>query len=251
MKMTGELLYHYTSIESLHKILLGDGENIVLRATHANFMNDPDEFEFVNKIITETLHEYELEHQISEKKSDVLFGRGGIFGSFAYLPGEPFILSLSEHQDDLSMWRAYGHDGNGVCIGLDKEMLMSYSKDPEVTNTILLKCEYCKEMVEEDFRQYWKDNYNDFKIEKSENGRITTGFNDGSLFFSMSKYGFSTKSNSYSSEAEWRLCTNEWRNYQFRTKGNLFVPFIEHKFRKKILRKIVIGPCLNGLQVEQ
>ncbi|WP_339870243.1 DUF2971 domain-containing protein [uncultured Algoriphagus sp.] len=249
--MTGELLYHYTSIESLHKILLGDGENIVLRATHANFMNDPDEFEFANKIITKTLLEYESENSVLEKKSDNLFGKGGIFGSFAYLPGEPFILSLSEHQDDLSMWRAYGHDGNGVCIGLDKEMLKSYSEDPEVINTTLLECEYRKEIVENHFRKYWINNYNDFKIEKSEDGRITTGFNDGSIFFSMPKYGFSAKSPSYGSEAEWRLCTNEGKNYQFRTKGNLFVPFIEHKFRKEILKKIVIGPCLNGLQVEQ
>jgi len=249
--MSSELLYHYTSIESLHKILHVDGENIILRATHANFMNDPDEFEFANKIITDTLKEYELENEVSEKKSQYLFGRGGIFGSFAYLPGEPFILSLSEHRDDLSMWRAYGHDGNGVCIGLDKEMLTSYSEEHEITNTTLLKCEYRKERVEDHFRKYWKEEYNNFKIEKSENGRITTGFNDGSLFFSMPKYGFSAKSPSYSSEAEWRLCTNEGRNYQFRINGNLFVPFIEHKFRKEILRKIVIGPCLNGIQVEQ
>lgn len=249
--MTGELLYHYTSIESLHKILQGEGDDIVLRATHAHFMNDPDEFEFVNKIITETLHEYELDNQISDKKSQYLFGKGGIFGTFAYLTGEPFILSLSEHRDDLSMWRAYGHDGNGVCIGLDKEMLKSYSEDPEVINTVLLKCEYRKEIVENHFRKYWKKKYQDFQIEKSDSGHVTTGFNDGRLFISMPKYGFSAKSASYSSEAEWRLCTNEGEDYQFRTKGNLFVPFIVHKFRKEILKKIVIGPCLNGLQVEQ
>lgn len=109
-----ELLFHYTSIESLLKILQGNGEKIVLRATHANFLNDPEEFEFANSIITKTLLEYEEEIQISNKKSQNLFGNGGIFGSFAYLPGEPFILSFSGHRDDLSMWRAYGHDGNGV-----------------------------------------------------------------------------------------------------------------------------------------
>jgi hypothetical protein len=98
-----ELLFHYTSIESLLKILQGNGEKIVLRATHTSFLNDPEEFEFANSIITKTLLEYEEENEISEKKSQNLFGRGGIFGSFAYLSGEPFILSFSEHGDDLSM----------------------------------------------------------------------------------------------------------------------------------------------------
>lgn len=246
-----DLLFHYTSIESLLKILQGNGEKIVLRATHSNFLNDPEEFEFANSIITKTLLEYEVANQISNKKSQNLFGSGGIFGSFAYLPGEPFILSFSGHRDDLSMWRAYGHDGNGVCIGLDRKMLKSYTEDPEVTNTQLLECEYRHEIIENHFRNYWKKEYKNFQIEKSENGGFQTGFNDGTLFFSMPRYGFSAKSPAYSSEAEWRLCTNEWRQFQFRTRGNLIVPFIEHKFDKSIVKKIVIGPSLNSLQVEK
>lgn len=244
-----ELLFHYTSIESLLKILQGSDEKIVFWASHTSFLNDPEEFEFANSIIRKTLVDYEEENKISEKKSQNLFGKGGIFGSFAYLPGEPFILSFSEHGDDLSMWRAYGHDGNGVCIGLDKEMLESYTKD--VVNTQLLECEYRREIIEKDFKNYWKDEYENFKIEKSENGGIQTGFNDASLFFSMPRYGFSAKSPAYSSEAEWRLCTNEWKQFRFRTRGNLIVPFIEHKFDKSIVKKIVIGPSLNSLQVEK
>jgi|GEM_PF-3622532 len=244
-----ELLFHYTSIESLLKILQGNGDKITLRATHANFLNDPEEFEFANSIISKTLKEYEADNQISEKKSENLFGQGGIFGSFAYLQGEPFILSFSEHQDELSMWRAYGHDGNGVCIGLDTEMLKAYSEDPEVTNTSIVKCEYRRDVIENHFKRYWGKEYNNFKVEQLENGQFRTGFNDGRLFVSMPTYGFTAKSSAYSSEAEWRLCTSEFRSVQFTTKGNLIVPFIEHKFDKKIIKRIVLGPSLNSMQV--
>jgi hypothetical protein len=242
-----ELLFHYTSIESLLKILQGDGDKITLRATHANFMNDPEEFEFANSIISKTLEEYEADNQISEKKSENLFGKGGIFGSFAYLPGEPFILSFSEHQDELSMWRAYGYNGNGVCIGLDMEMLKAYSK--EVINTSIVKCEYRQDVIESHLKKYWRKEYNNFKIEQLENGHFRTGFSDSRLFFSMPKYGFSAKSPAYSSEAEWRLCTSEFRSVQFKTRGNLIVPFIEHKFVKSIIKRIVLGPSLNSAQV--
>lgn len=130
-------------------------------------------------------------------------------------------------------------------------MLKSYTEDSEATNTQLLECEYRSEIIENHFRNYWKKEYKNFKIEKSENGGFQTGFNDGSLFFSMPRYGFSAKSPAYSSEAEWRLCTNEWKNFQFRTMGNLIVPFIEHKLDKSIVKKIVIGPSPNSLQVEK
>jgi hypothetical protein len=130
-------------------------------------------------------------------------------------------------------------------------MLELFADDPEVINTHLLKCEYRREVIEHYFKNYWRQEYDNFKIEKSANGEIKTGFDDSSLFFTMPEYGFSVKSPAYSSEAEWRLCTNEWRHFQFRTRGNLIVPFIEHKFDKSIVKKIVIGPSLNSLQVEK
>ena len=78
------LLYHYTSAEGLAGIL-GSG---LIQAGHVAFMNDPSE-------------------------THLLFGGP---------PEEPiyhhYVASFSAHEDDLSLWRAYGDNGRGSAIGI-------------------------------------------------------------------------------------------------------------------------------------
>lgn len=50
------ILYHYTSIETLLKIIDNtDDGKICLRATHAKFFNDPHEYEFSISLLKTSL----------------------------------------------------------------------------------------------------------------------------------------------------------------------------------------------------
>ena len=250
MKDEFDTLYHYTSIESLYHILGVEDDEITMRATHANFMNDPDEFEYADSIIKESLNEFEKQNNLTEEKSKSLSGKHGLVNTIGKIGGDPYILSFSEHSNDLTMWRAYGKDGNGVSIGFDFTMLQEYENQKNIENTQLVKCIYDKEIIINNMIESWKKEYHSISIEN--NGNSTgIGFNDFDIFFSMLEYGFSFKNEYYRAEKEWRLCKNESKNYKLGAKENLIIPYVEFKFSKEIVKKIIIGPCSNGMQVMQ
>lgn len=241
------LIYHYTSINTLHEIIKFSTDKICLRATHANFMNDPEEYNYANSILSQSMHKYEKENNIANKKSKHLFGTNSLFKAFAFLGGTPFITSFSEHKDDLSMWRAYGKNGNGISIGFDKEQLKDYCNNDSVKNTNFIQCNYAKEKLIDEMMHYWEKEYNNFKV--IDNGEEIS-CNDFNLLFSIKNLAFSAKCSSYKTEKEWRLCSNREDNILFRVKENLIIPFIEHYLSKDIIKKIIIGPCLNSSQVK-
>jgi hypothetical protein len=88
---------------------------------------------------------YEKEKSIENKISLNIKNR--VLTRLSTMPGNPFILSLSENPDNLIMWRTYGFDGKGVAIGLDKKMLDDYSKDERNKNVNLHKCIYDKKLI--------------------------------------------------------------------------------------------------------
>jgi len=154
------------------------------------------------------------------------------------------MLSLSENPDDLTMWRTYGADGKGVAIGIDWEMLHRYAKDENNANTILLPCQYDKTKIIDKLTKDWADLYDDVTFMEGGKG---VGMNSFEFPFKLIAFSFSFKRNEYRSEKEWRLCKNEFNEtkVEFREKDGLLIPFIRHFFDKRIIKKIVIGPCVN------
>lgn len=117
---TENIIYHYTSLDALINILKpGENEKIFFWASHAWFLNDPLEYKFALSLLKPSLEKYERENSKQEEFSKRLPDSFGI-RLLNLAPGEPFLFSLSELSDDLSMWRAYGFDGSGVSIGLDR-----------------------------------------------------------------------------------------------------------------------------------
>jgi len=217
-----------------------EDEMITLRATHAKFFNDPYEYKLAISLLKTSMKRYERENSIEIRKS-TSFDKKSI-GSFGIVAGHPFILSLSENSDDLTMWRTYGSDGKGVAIGLDKNMLIEYCNDKNTTNTTLIRCAYKKEAILSNLTMYWKEWYDKIKFENK-----ITSVSSFSFFFQISALCFSIKRAEYSNEKEWRLCKNEWdvKNTKFLEKDGLIVPYIEHHLPRSIIKKILIGPCAN------
>ena len=238
-----EILFHYTSVETFLKILDNcNNQKVCFWATHAKFFNDPHEYKLAISLLKQSMIKYEKEKNITEKKS-VNFNYKSLL-RLGHMFGAPFLLSLSENPDDLTMWRTYGSDGNGIAIGIDTKMLFDYSEDKNVNNTKLLPCQYKKSSIIKGLTTYWELLYD--KIDFKEDGR---GFSMNSFrfLFDLINFCFSFKRGEYQLEKEWRLCKNEHdeTKIKFRERNGIIIPYVEHFFDKEIIKKIVIGPCVN------
>jgi len=235
------LLYHYTSMSTLLKILdVNESGKLCVWATHAKYFNDPYEYNLAISLMKRSMYRYETENLIQERKSKNFNMK--TISSFGYIAGYPFILSLSENADDLAMWRTYGADGRGVAIGFDKKMLEDYSDSKEVENTRLIRCEYRENDVLKGLIKYWSVVYDSINFNE---GRTT--LSSFRLLFDISNFGFSFKKSDYKNEKEWRLCKNEINSDKiyFIERGGVIIPYIRHQFPRELVKKIIVGPCVN------
>lgn len=246
-KITPSILYHYTSVGTLLKIVdINDNDKICLRATNAKYFNDPHEYSLAISLLKSSMISYEKEKSIENKISQNL--KNKLLTTFSTMPGTPFILSLSENPDNLTMWRTYGVDGKGVSIGFDKDMLENYAKDENNTNTRLYECVYEKDKIFKGLLNYWSKIYNTISI-IDDNGKNSIGFQSFRFLFDIVHFSFQFKRSEYNLEREWRLCKNESieKNYRFIERDGIIIPFVEHYFPKSIIKKIIIGPCTNKI----
>jgi len=248
--MEYNLIFHYTSTEVLLKILSRGHESltkedfkdkICLRATHIKFLNDPTEYELALSLLEKSLLNYEKENPSKTGVSQI-FTKDNKSDLISLAPGEPFLFSLSEDSDNLSMWRSYGINGSGVSIGLDKKMLEDYSKmEP---NTLFAPCSYDFNKNISRLTTFWSSIYDKMPL-FIQNGTIDGG--DFLKFLRILGHCFSIKDNAYKEEREWRLCKNEAykENIKYRIRSGLIIPYIEHFVSKDIIKNIVIGPCAD------
>lgn len=239
------LLYHYTSLETFFKIFNTKEKKITFWATNAYYMNDPKEIEYSFKLFIDSLEFFEEETNIIENKLSSFFLETNFHNGLFEMTGFPFLISFSESFDDLSMWRFYGKNGDGVSIGIDREYLIKFSKTNESHNTNLIKCIYEEEKLLKELKLFWINNYSYFPSNLSEK---TLSHQNENLIFLIQKIAFIAKQNSYLPEKEWRLCKSEVnkKNMNFTFKNNVFLPYIKLEFDREAVKEIVLGPCLNN-----
>lgn len=92
------LMYHYTSLDAMLGIIRRD--NIVMWATHYQYLNDKDEI--IKGVTTMKAHEPSISL--------------GIFENL-------FILSFSKTSDDLSMWYMYSSGYSGCMLGFRQSIV--------------------------------------------------------------------------------------------------------------------------------
>jgi hypothetical protein len=245
-----EIVYHYTSIDALINILKPDeNQKICFWASHVEFMNDPDEYTFIFSLLKPSILKYEKDYGKTQELSKNLPENIGD-RLLRLAPGPPFLLSLSNLENDLFMWRTYGAEGSGVSIGLDKNILLN-EIDPKDglnynPNSFFRYCSYDKENNIKTMSDYWQSIY-DALPGFIEHGRI-----EGKYFWRFLKlilnHCFSFKHKSYSYEQECRVCKYEHRpeEINYRVKNGVVIPYSHIYFSKDVIRRIWIGPSVNA-----
>ena len=123
-----DCLYHYTSRDSF----IGIMKNKEFWASHIRFMNDLEEERLAEKKLVEQLDivfKNENKYIVEELKEKVVtvirneIRNKGIF-----------IISLSEQNDELNMWRGYGNKIPSYCIELSSEKFIAQFKSEPNSN---------------------------------------------------------------------------------------------------------------------
>jgi hypothetical protein len=199
------LVAHYTSVETLEKILTTDE----LWLSNPLFMNDFEELRFgMNLGATEFRVSESLKHACGSAESfEILVGTlNQLFVNFeAQHAIDTFVLSFSEHDPDdnngrLSMWRGYGALGKGVALVLDTKLVGALPESP----LVIAKVEY----MTADARRQWVRGQLDqlaLKILASDRSSHVLA-NIAAIWFERLKYfALFTKHDGFKEEQEWRV----------------------------------------------
>jgi hypothetical protein len=117
-----ELVYHYTSIDTMLKIVKGS----CVWASSINYLNDTTEGDHYLGLIRERIRDCIF----SRKYADPHIFDSIMSQSRISFEDRPYVASFSELGDSLPQWRSYCPQGNGVAIGFDTDCpLRSQVKD--------------------------------------------------------------------------------------------------------------------------
>ena len=210
-------LFHYTTIETLFAIIKGinkeDENNIrfTLRATHAGFLNDLTEGQLLGKAL---------------KRLGVSEGLLDVIGSFQ---GHPFVVSLSELEDDLNMWRCYSNQGKGVAIGLDKEIINDTIKQQGWSNVADFK--QCLYVTEDELVKDLKSKQIETLIQSPNKLPLQRLLLEALIY----------KNETFKAEKEWRIYAY-WLESDFRVSDNLIIPYYNIQLPIEAIISITFGP---------
>lgn len=254
------LLYHYTSMNTfcsmMEHSLYTEGDkteptHLIMWAGHYSFQNDPTECKLYFKGLEKAVQDY-CKGNSYKLKDD-----------YSRLVGCPdddldlYIISFSEQEDDLTMWRGYGQNGDGISLGFNFDhlpeapgMQLYDKKNPQAhiqpqgihladKTDRPVKCIYTKA---DDVEKEDEVKRRILKILQNKENR----WNGVNSFLTNSKEAPLYKHIKYEAEKEHRIITTKdtpkFRNGE---KG-LPVPYIEIGIPLVCLSKIIIGPCQSS-----
>lgn len=223
--------------------------HLIMWAGHYSYQNDPTECELYFKGLKKAIQDYDSESScnlmeeynkyISDPKKDL-----GIY-----------LISFSEQEDDLTMWRGYGQNGDGISLGFNFEYLprpqlmhpcdtnnpdTNYRQlDERLINSSdhLVKCIYTEpNNIKIENEVYHKT----LKILQEKDNE----WKDIILSLKNSREAPQYKHIKYAAEKEYRIIKKKIIS-KFRIGRNgLPIPYIEVGIPLTCLKKIIIGPCL-------
>lgn len=233
---------HYTALPSLDSILTDTG--VKLRATRYGFFSDKQEFVWAKE-------------KIYPKLKDIATQNGEMFEPDHQV--HPYILSFSELEDDLNMWRLYANEGKGVCLIFDRAEIERMQSG----NTCAMSVVYANEQNLLRQIEHTKQIYH----QCIPNADVVDDYRELPAFIKKEEYGV---------EQEFRLAkylydglTAEYDPempdncrikavdeipdtlIKFRTRGDMLVPYIEIVLPKVALKGVCIGYDCDGCSVEK
>ena len=213
-------LYHYTDIDTVIKIL--KSENIRL-TDYAN-LNDRSE----GKLLFEKL----------KKKTNNKIVKEKIIKTHELLTKNSFVGSFSRYGNLLTLWRGYGN----VAIGFDYEELHSEhtirdvnGEDRTTSGLIITSCDYLNEHQIEKRANEIVSRY------KSSIHETNSVENQYDLLTIGAEY-FQLKHSGFLDERETRIICYLYNRSPFSNNGK---KFIEYKFNKHSVKRIVFGPSIT------
>lgn len=227
------LYYHYTDVNAAQSML----KSRKLWLTDLRYMNDTNELREGLEHISHALDEIKIKHPSPDALDQGIRGRirfaeqelTGIDGNFEF--EEPlFVLSLSERDDMLSQWRAYGK----YSISLDSEVLER--ADLKVTSCVYSKGE--------------KQRLASIALEKFLQAGLGETFDYSTVaqdFTDLVQLAATFKHEGFEEERETRLIlTGERHRVQYRPRGNMLIPYIEVTLPLLAIRGVRVGPIRDS-----
>lgn len=218
MEDTPKSLYHYTPLQTLTYLQNWNGEN----------ENDNHVFFFSASGVDSLNDTTEYLSYIQNK--DVV--HKGLHSFAGY--GTPFVISLSETKENISMWNMYGDNGKGVCLEFDTQHLLNHFKiDDDYNNTdqniSIRKCHYKK-----------TDKFRALEQEFHKSANPQEPWNT-QLFHQYAIEAIALKSKAFKYEKEWRIIKFS-EQFKTRPSGVGITPFINITIPMRCLKRIIVGP---------
>jgi hypothetical protein len=250
------VLYHYTSAESLKRIL----ENRYLLATHFEFTNDPTELRYGQDLVVA-----ETRRTRDSLGPDMTWAKPILNRVLAKIEREgfhddmpTFVTCFSADGDNLGQWRAYAQDGRGYAIGFDTTT-WEYNQSNGAIGTVLVECLYEPSQMEKEIREQHRSILGLAAKLKAQAGavgpRFETDLQVEKAFYLVGAYAtLRLKNRGFMDEKEWRLVAlpgdserGDPNGQCVREIGGLFAPAIKLRLcdekRTFPLCEIVVGPC--------
>ncbi len=118
---SGSLLFHYTDLNGLKSIITDHD----FWLTHALYCNDEAEIRLGRQVARDEIQKMRHEPATAPQMQQYL---EQLDAALAEPPREGvYICCFCDKGDDLSQWRAYGADGNGVSIQIDPNAFVEYT----------------------------------------------------------------------------------------------------------------------------
>jgi len=241
------LIYHYTSFDTIYQII----SNKCIWASNIKYLNDKNEFKIGLNVFDQVRQNLENSEDYLTFKSDLEY----LVKEIRKRSTESIFNTSFSHQGDLlSQWRAYGDNGKGVCIGINKDKF----------------CEMLEKEVDTDLYYGFNLNYSmKDSYEFIEDSVISFLVNSNSKKESENSYQASkrhydrlekiidfiwmrvleVKDNSFFEEKEWRLLyiqdkLRQMKKIEFFPKNERLVPYIRIDLKNIPIELIRLGPCV-------
>lgn len=158
------IVFHYINIDELEQILATTSrgnQKLTLKAKHRCFLNDDHQHTFGNYLLPSCIDSIEDElgidpqiaiSELIKQKDYLKYILDTINTYNDHNQGmEFFVLSFSEDQDNIEMWRKNTNGGRGLALGFDTDMLRP--EHSRFFNVISDKCTYWSDEIKKsDFR---------------------------------------------------------------------------------------------------
>lgn len=237
------ILYHYTDAAGFIGIITNRG----LWATHIRFLNDSREFRRANKIASDYATERLGVVSDPEEKITLEY----ILNQLKVMPGNTFVVSLSQRRDLLSQWRGYCPRG-GFSLGFNPSRLIEIAGRQRF---VFVQCSYNRGEQKNLIRELIDSAVTTFKTwpERSNEPKMNGDAHRfcGIWFFpKMLRLGSAIKDPAFREEEEWRLIGGLYKPHDpvlFRPKGPLVIPYQIFAFGDDVkvsdlLSEVIVGP---------